>query len=182
ADERLLVFEREHRLQQQHHLVRAGGHRRHLLGPEGTREAMSPVAGDADGGLAPVDTDVAAPQRTGEVPSRPRDPAAEVEDARSLADPRAPAELEDLAGAHEALLSDVVAGCVCRLTGALECGRTGNQFARLTVPSDGWPRPDDCWSLCSPAWRRSHWCSQGARRPSTSEPRDGWREPRAAPL
>ena len=75
-------------------------------------------AGDVDGARARVDPEVAAAELARQEPTRPGDPAAQVEDGDAAADCRPLGERPDLPRAHETLLLDVLAGLVGRLMGS----------------------------------------------------------------
>ena len=117
-DQRRLVGKREHRLEQQHHLEAAMRQRRDLRDLEATGQLAGTRACDLDGACTGVDAKVAAAELARDEPSRPGDATAEVEHRHPRADAGPLRQRPDLAGAHEALLLDVLARRVGRLAGS----------------------------------------------------------------
>ena len=82
-----------------------------------------------------IDPQVATPQLPRDQPPRPTDPAAQVEHGGAVGDAGLPGQRPDLAGAHEALLVDVLARGVRRLLRSpegLEVGR-GRVLAHIST-------------------------------------------------
>ena len=117
-DQRLLVTEGEHRLEQQHGIERARGERWYLHDHEPAREAAGALTRDSDGACTRVYADVAAAELPSQEPSRPGDSATQVENGDAGVDSRVSREGQDLGPAHEALLLDVLAGAESRLLGS----------------------------------------------------------------
>src|SRR5581483_9222201 len=144
---------------------------------------------------ARVDSQVAAAELTREEPARPGDAAAQVEHRDARSDAGAPCERANLAGAHEALLLDVVARLVGRLARApqrldertalvLPHEAVTNRTTTRAVVRFGWSTAEHC---CGP--RRGRWpepppsscCSRRSRTPSGSEaPAGSWGEHRGS--
>jgi hypothetical protein len=117
-DQRPLVREGEHRLEQQNDVERARRKRRHPCHLEAAVQPVCAGARDVDRARAGVDSQVAAAERARDEASGSRHAAADVQhrDARRDAGPLR--EIADLAGAHEALLLHVLARRVRALAGA----------------------------------------------------------------
>jgi hypothetical protein len=120
AQQRVLVLEGEHRLEQEHDVEGAGWEGRDLRDREAARQVARALAGDGDGARAGVHAQVDAAQLPREETPGPGDAAAQVQHR----DPGADADLHrqgpDLAGGHEALLPDKLAGGVRRHARAVQ--------------------------------------------------------------
>src|SRR5215216_1866472 len=120
AYQRVLVLESEHRLEQEHDVEGAAWEGRDVRGRKAAREVARALDGDGDGARARVHAQVHAAKLPGEETPGPAQAAAQVQHR----DPRADADLypqgPDLAGGHEALLPDELAGSVRRHARAVQ--------------------------------------------------------------
>ena len=119
-DQRVLVLDGEHRLEQEHDVERAARQRRRVRDREAAGQVARLLAGDRDGARAEVHAQVGAAQLPREEPPGPGDAAPQVEHPDPGADAGPRREVPDLAGGHEALLPDELAGGVRRRAGALQ--------------------------------------------------------------
>ena len=118
SQQRLLVGKGEHRLEQEHHVERAGRDRGDPRDLEATGKAAGALARDLDGAGAGVHPQIGAAQLPGDEPPGPGDAAAQVEHGDPGRDAGPARQRPDLAGAHEALLLDELAGGVRRHAGS----------------------------------------------------------------
>ncbi len=171
AEQRLLVREREQGLQQQDDVERPRRHRRHMCHLEAARKSVGAVPGQLDRARARVHTEVGAAQLRGDVASRPRHAAAQVEDGDPRPDAGPPRQRQDLAGPHEALLAHELAGRVRRHTRPLQRPVEGRALVLLhRTRSGSEPGSSTCpgavRSPADPGRRRVH--SQSTSRPKDS--------------
>ena len=122
SQQRLLVAEREHRLEQEHHVEGARRQRRNLRDLEAAGQVARALARDGDGACACVHAEVVAAELPRQEPAGAADSAAEVEHGDAPADGCLLRKLPDLGRADEALLLDVLAGAECRLRSLRENG------------------------------------------------------------
>jgi hypothetical protein len=120
ADQGVLVFEGKHRLEQEDDIERAGWEGRDLRSLEAAGQVARALAGDRDGARAGVHPQVGAAQLAREEPPRPGDAAAQVQHRDSGGDAGPHRQGPDLAGRHEALLPDELAGRVRRRACAVQ--------------------------------------------------------------
>ena len=112
--QRFLFGEGEHGLEQKHHVERAGrdwGDPRNL---EAAGKVATALTRDANGARAEVHPKIGATQLPGDEPSGTRNSAAQVQHGDPGCDPGLMRQCQNLAGAHEALLLDELAGRVRR--------------------------------------------------------------------
>src|SRR5262249_28650214 len=107
--QRLLVAEGEHRLEQQHDLEPARRKRRHLPDLEAAGEAAGAFCSDRDGARARVHAEVDAAELARDEPTGSGDAATQVENGDARTDVRLLRERQDLGRADEALLLGVLA-------------------------------------------------------------------------
>ncbi len=105
---------------------------------EATGKVARALPGDVDGAGAVVHPQIGAAQLPGDEPSRPGDSAAEVEHRDPGCDAGPARQGPNLAGAHEALLLDELAGGIRRHAGSLE----GPDERRALVLPHGCPTAD----------------------------------------
>src|SRR6476620_4437108 len=139
--QRLLFGEGEHGLEQKHHVERAGrdwGDPRYL---EAAGKVATALTRDANGARAEVHPQIGATQFPGDEPSGTRNSAAQVQHGDPGCDPGLTRQRQNLAGAHEALLLDELAGRLRRHAPWPEAPEERSAIVLLHGCSAPWPLP-----------------------------------------
>src|SRR6185312_3870107 len=131
--QRPLVAEGKHGLEEEHDLEGPRRQRRDLPDVEAAGQAAGALAGNGDRALARVDTEVVAAEPPRQETAGACDSTAQVEHPDAWADAGPFRQAADLGGAYEALLLDVLAGA----EGRLLSGTQGLDEHAAVVPAHG---------------------------------------------